>query len=82
MLEVLGDLSRFQVDWVVYSQCQPAPSFSTVQNVAAGWIGNAELIASAGLLPGKEGEQRREKENALAPRNPVSHGFHEMQKGK
>ena len=80
LLEALGDLTWFV--WVVYSQSQPGPFFSPAQDVAAGQARGAELIASAGLMPGEVGEPSREKEDAFPAGNPVSQGIPEMQKGK
>lgn len=79
LLESLGDLTWF--GWVVYSQIQPGPSFSSAQDVAAGQTCGAELIASARLVLGKVGEPRGEKEDAFPAGNPVSQGIPEMQKG-
>lgn len=76
--EALGDLPWF--GWVVYPQSQPGPSSSPARGVAACQTCGAELVASAGLVPGDMRERSREKEDAFPAGNPVSQGTPEMQK--
>jgi len=84
LLEGVGDLSRLRAGsgWSAHSQCQPSPFFPTAQDIAAGWIWDAELIASAGLVPGEVEELSREEEDAFPPGNPALRGVLKVQNGK
>lgn len=84
LLEGVGDLSRLRAGsgWIAHSQCQPSPFFPTAQDIAAGWICDAELIASAGLVPDEAGEMSREQEDAFPPGNPASRVILKVQNRK